>query len=327
MNASEAAAIASWHVNAVRVPLNEDCWLGINGVPTKYAGAFYQAAVERWVTTLNAAGIVAILDLHRSAPGANSTAAQWPMPDVNHSITFWQQVATAFRSDPSVIFDLYNEPYLGGSRVTTSDWSCWLAGCTTTTTLCTSGSITPCSTTTEVTYQIAGMQQLLEAVRSTGATEPVMVGGLNWAGDPCGVVDSGGNGGTCEWLKFEPKDPDHQLILSFHTYNWTACTSVECWNTSVRPVADSVPVVTGELGERDCSASYIDSYMAWADSHNISYLAWSWQPPNTSDTESCVTDPVLNMKLLSNWDGAPSTAVAGAAFRSHLLAIYEASHG
>ncbi|MGH7298416.1 MAG: glycoside hydrolase family 5 protein, partial [Polyangiaceae bacterium] len=25
-------AMKAWHVNAVRVPLNEDCWLGINGV-------------------------------------------------------------------------------------------------------------------------------------------------------------------------------------------------------------------------------------------------------------------------------------------------------
>ena len=29
---ASVAAIASWHVNFVRVLLNEDCWLGINGV-------------------------------------------------------------------------------------------------------------------------------------------------------------------------------------------------------------------------------------------------------------------------------------------------------
>jgi len=29
---SAVQAIAAWHVNAVRIPLNEDCWLGINGV-------------------------------------------------------------------------------------------------------------------------------------------------------------------------------------------------------------------------------------------------------------------------------------------------------
>src|ERR1700728_91361 len=32
--AADAAEIASWDANAVRVPLNEDCWLGINGQPS-----------------------------------------------------------------------------------------------------------------------------------------------------------------------------------------------------------------------------------------------------------------------------------------------------
>src|SRR5262249_56928217 len=31
-DAASVQAIASWHTNAVRVPLNEDCWLSINGV-------------------------------------------------------------------------------------------------------------------------------------------------------------------------------------------------------------------------------------------------------------------------------------------------------
>jgi hypothetical protein len=41
-------AMKSWHLNAVRVPLNEDCWLGINGVnvPT------YQSEIRTWVSLL-----------------------------------------------------------------------------------------------------------------------------------------------------------------------------------------------------------------------------------------------------------------------------------
>jgi hypothetical protein len=33
MDDADAAAVASWHADAVRLPLNEDCWLGINGQP------------------------------------------------------------------------------------------------------------------------------------------------------------------------------------------------------------------------------------------------------------------------------------------------------
>ena len=35
------AAIASWNTNVVHMGLNEDCVLGINGVPPQYAGANY----------------------------------------------------------------------------------------------------------------------------------------------------------------------------------------------------------------------------------------------------------------------------------------------
>lgn len=41
--------MASWHINAVRVPLNEDCWLGINGAAPAYSGANYRSAITAFV--------------------------------------------------------------------------------------------------------------------------------------------------------------------------------------------------------------------------------------------------------------------------------------
>src|SRR5438445_9334993 len=49
------AAVASWHANAVRVPLNEDCWLGINGVNPAYGGANYIAAIKTEVAAIHTA--------------------------------------------------------------------------------------------------------------------------------------------------------------------------------------------------------------------------------------------------------------------------------
>src|SRR6202007_1283149 len=41
-NAATISAFQSWKVNAVRIPLNEDCWLGINGYPAaSYTAATY----------------------------------------------------------------------------------------------------------------------------------------------------------------------------------------------------------------------------------------------------------------------------------------------
>jgi endoglucanase len=310
---AEAKSIAAWHVNAVRVPLDEDCWLGINGAPSNFSAATYRSQISSWVADLNAVGIVAILDLHWSAPGANEAVGQWPMPDVGHSVNFWSQVATAFKSNPSVIFDLFNEPYLGRGRPTAADWLCWRNGCSSSQDPCPNNDPSACIT--GISYQVAGMQQLLDAVRATGAAQPVMVGGLNWAGDPCGVRDQGGNGGACTWLTYEPTDPDHQLIDSFHTYNWTACTTVTCWESSVHPVAQQVPVVTTELGEKDCSSQYVDRYLAWANRNGISYLAWSWQPPLGKST-GC---GAANLDLLSDWKGTPNSAnPAASVFQGNL---------
>ena len=39
----------SWRINAVRLPLNEDCWLGINGVRPRFGGRNYRRVIHRYV--------------------------------------------------------------------------------------------------------------------------------------------------------------------------------------------------------------------------------------------------------------------------------------
>src|SRR6202000_3081270 len=100
-----------WTASAVRLPLNEDCWLDTNlpgGDP--YGGAAYQQEIKSYVADLNAHGLYAILDLHWTAPGSQPALEQQPMPDLDHSPTFWAQVAGTFKSDPGVVFDVFNEP-------------------------------------------------------------------------------------------------------------------------------------------------------------------------------------------------------------------------
>src|SRR5438105_4262851 len=65
VDAVAIAAIKAWHVNTVRVPLNEDCWLGINlPASNPWIGAPYRQAIVDFVQRLNSAGLYAILDLH-----------------------------------------------------------------------------------------------------------------------------------------------------------------------------------------------------------------------------------------------------------------------
>ena len=275
-DAASVAAMAAWHINAVRIPLNEDCWLDINGVNSAYAGANYRTAIQSYVTLLHQYGLYAILDLHWNAPGTAPATGQQELPDADHSPAFWSSVASLYKGDPAVLFDLYNEPH-------DVSWSCWLNGCSV-------GS---------PAWTAAGMQSLVDAVRATGASQPIMVGGLAWSNDLSG------------WLANRPSDSANALVASFHNYNFNICDPT-CWNATVAPLAGQMPVVTGELGENDCAHGYIDQYMAWADAHGISYLGWTW------DTWDCANGPAL----ISNYDGTPTAF--GIGFRDHLASLVPA---
>jgi len=275
-DATSVAAIASWHTNAVRVALNEDCWLGINGVPAAFSGANYQNAIGQYVSTLHAAGLAVILNLEINAPGSTKANSLQVMADADHSPAFWSSVATFFKSDPGVVFDVITEPH-------DISWTCWRDGCT-----------------TAAGWKAAGMQSLVDAVRGTGATQPIILGGLGYSSD------------LSQWLAFKPVDPAGQLAASFHTYNFSGCSTQSCWDSTVAPVAMAVPVVTGEFGEDDCATGYINPFMAWADAHGISYLAWTW---DAGGGWTCTGGPTV----ITSYDGTPTNF--GVGLRDHLAAL------
>jgi endoglucanase len=273
-------AMLGWDINVVRVPLNEDCWLGLHTV-LGLGGVAYRAAIEAYVHELNAAGLFAILDLHWVAPGAGKATSQLPMADADHAPAFWRSVAATFRGDGDVLFDLYNEPY-GIS------WRCWEHGCQVP-----AGSSWPA-------YRAAGMQELVGAVRSTGARQPLMLGGLGWAADLSG------------WLAHEPVDPLHELLASEHDYGGLSPCGSPC-QRAVAATAAKVPVEFGELGETDCRQGYIDSMMRFADAHGIGYLGWAWDA--TDSGWSCTGGP----SLITGWNGHPTPY--GQGFRAHFRAL------
>ncbi|HXX90898.1 MAG TPA: cellulase family glycosylhydrolase [Acidimicrobiales bacterium] len=297
---STYAAMAAWHINAVRVPLNEDCWLGINGVNPAYGGSNYQNAIATEVAQINAAGMVAILDLHWSNPGTYAALSQEEMADADHSITFWSQVASAYKSNHAVIFDLFNEPYFYWISDGTPPWSCWLNGCQQNQVV-TAGQTLPDGTTTgyqtSYTWQSAGMQQLLDAVRATGATNPVLINGLGWANDDTG------------WGANAPSDPANQLIVGAHMYpGAVTCLAPSC--PSIETLAATHPVVIGETGDSSAApATYLPTFLPWADAHGLSYLAWTWNPWGNADDV-----------LIQDWSGTPTTG-EGAVYQAHLAAL------
>ena len=295
------SALKSWGaaVNAVRVPLNEGCWNGESYVKPQYAGANYRNAITNYVQLLNANGIVAILDLHWSdgafsggtySCGANAMC-QKPMPDSAQAVPFWTSVADTFKGNDSVVFDLFNEPFNSLLNVTgaaSDGWNCWKNG----------------GSCPGISYQVAGMQQLVNSVRSTGANNVLMLGGLSWSND------------LSQWMQNEPNDPDHNLAASWHSYSNEGCATASCWNGQAGPVMPSVPVVAGEIGQFDCQGTYIDPLTKWLESQNASFLAWSWDA-----SHKCYSP-----QLISNYDGTPTSSY-GATYKAILKALPRATAG
>jgi Cellulase (glycosyl hydrolase family 5)/Ricin-type beta-trefoil lectin domain-like len=274
-------AMLTWKINIVRIPLNEDCWLGINGEPANGTSASqYRQDIVNYTNLLNSNGIKVILDLHWTAPGSQKATGQLPMPDADHAPSFWTSAASTFKNNSSVFFDLYNEPY-------TSSWSCWRNGSS-------SANASPCN---DVNFAVAGMQTLVNTVRNTGATNVILLGGLAYANNLTG------------WLQNKPSDPDNNLAASLHIYNFNACNTTSCLDSQVAPVRAQYPVIAEEIGENDCAHGFIDSIMPWFDSHSIGYLGWTWSTYNCSSTPA----------LISNYDGTPTNF--GVGLKNHLLSL------
>jgi endoglucanase len=332
--------VRSWGANAVRVSLNEQCWLGVNpvrrGGPPSYgivpltgraarlAGARlrarYRAGVRRVVERAHRARLAVILDLHWSAAGDAIAFAQWPLPDRQHSIPFWRSVARTFRADRAVMFELFNEP----TRIPPSalTWRCLRDGCRVPNACAdcdpaidadTRGCGPRCPTPHRPrgSYRSAGTQELVDTIRATGARQPILVPGRFYDND------------LGRWLQYRPSDPLGQIAATFHVYENLPCANEACWTREVAPVAARVPVVTTEFGAtmegrtEPCPgvASFDERFMTWADAHGVAYGGFRWRADFAHFPR-----PQCSHDLLASYDGTPRYG-QGRAFHDHLARV------
>jgi hypothetical protein len=292
--AAGAALMARWRINTVRVPLNQDCWLGEDGLPRYGTARGYRAAVRRWVSILQRTGMAVILDLHWSGPADVVADGLSAMPD-NRSDDFWRSVARTFKKGRSLIFDVFNEPYErygDNGLVFDLTWECWMSGG------CDAPSARLHQPLDGTFFRAVGMQALVNAIRSTGARQPIMVPGRHFANDLRG------------WATHRPRGGG--LIASFHNYDFQPCNTRACWSATVAPVAAEAPVVAGEFGQTSCNASHVKAFMRWAERRRVGYVIWAWW---ILPKRGCAP-----LSVLRNVKGAPRKPI-GTALRSHLRKV------
>ncbi len=291
-------AIKSWGSNAVRLPLNEASWLGLTcvdegGVGVTIAGGEkktdrpgavimadpggnYRKTVKFAVAGASDAGLYVILDLHLNAPGNACPNAQNAMADADHSIAFWSSVASTFKGYPNSIFELFNEPFLDQAPLVDSDpWTALLNGNGTLTSYNVQGN----PSVIQYRWRNAGVQQLLDAVRATGATNVVLASSLAYSSSMGG------------WLKYHPIDSlkPNQVAAVWHSYPATGypaqagCIGLPSCSerllAEVRAILKAgYPVVITEFGDviGKNTPPWVSKLLPFADANDISYLGWTW---------------------------------------------------
>ena len=301
----EVPLMKAWTgLNTVTLGINEDCWLGINGVPAAYSGANYINAIKHEVATLEANGIYPVISLFWTDNGTTSPAlSQKPMADNPHSAQAWKSIATAFKGDPKVIFRAKEELWPAGNVDTTAAWDCWKNGDVQ---YDTSNTLTPVSTTSHCSegFTTIGMQSMVNIIRGTGATNVIALSGVAFGAVATQFLNP-------TYSITDSLNPP-QLMASMDVYPETSqCNTSTCWDSAYVPIIAVMPMWLGEIAENGggsvANTNLVDALMVYFDAKGVGYSAWLW---NTYGSQ-----------LITGYGTGTAATPWGVDFKAHLASL------
>jgi endoglucanase len=263
-------AMRSWGMNVVRISLSSEFWANRNNDCPNY-----HLTVTSAVENAEEAGLYVILDLQWNAPldrpdDPTSGGGQYPLPDAGKDLTFWQDLATIYRRDPGVIFDLFGEPH-------DVSWNAWYNGGQIQTILYRGNHVEA----GQGTYQAIGLRDLAARVRAIAPQNLMIISGLSWGYDLAGV------------------DQGHQIQVPnilYSTHPFDHANEVPSyWPGAFGKLSQHAAVIAAEFGSYSCQTAYVATAISYFKAHHMSWVAWGW------DIAPCSTP-----SLITDWSGTPN---------------------
>lgn len=254
---STVVAIDEWKANCVRVPIKDDFWYGKSPYQND-GGKEYRETIDRIVNLAANRGAYVVIDLHK-----------YRAPKQEY-VEFWKDCAAVYKNHPAVLFDLMNEPH----GIT---WEVWRNGGFVGTKGGTDESafLTDEEKKKNQGFESVGMQALVDAVRSTGAKNIVIAGGLAWCNDLTGIAEG-----------YALDDPTgNGIMYSWHTYHWHTD-----WEKRVLPAAAKYPIFLGEVGadikkmdfipaaDQEDPYTWVPDMLGFIQKHHIHWTGWCFHP-------------------------------------------------
>lgn len=266
---SVVVGIEDWGANVIRLPVKEEFWFGRK---QSDGGKSYRAIIDQVITLAANRGAYVILDLHRYRAPTEAF------------VEFWKGAASRYKNHPAVLFDLLNEPH-------DTTWAVWRDG----------GWVGEKKTVDQATFlteeervksgfESVGMQALLNAVRSTGAMNTVVVGGLDYAYELDGILDG-----------YALEDTEgNGIIYSCHIYPWKSD-----WQKYLLDAVAKHPILLGEVGadsnkmsfvplsRQEDPKTWVPAILGLIQQHHLNWTGWCFHP-NASP------------RMILDWDYTPT---------------------
>ncbi len=245
--------VNQWGFNAIRVATKGgpavdsytyQCVIEGKDFPSSYDYKTF-GTLREIVDTYTAAGVVVMLEWHQ-------VSGLYTGSELECAKDWWQSMAEAFKDNPYVWFDLYNEP-----RTDSTTW-------------------------------LNSFQQVIDAIRSTGSENVIVATGNYW-GQDAGVwdcVDVPEANSAVLSLGGQLNDPTGNLVFSFHVYDqWNACQA-KIDNYLDRVLADNKAIILGEYGVHNAGQDVSDAAtyaLNSAQPREIGRVTWAWWGGDRND--------------------------------------------